>query len=280
MADIGDDRVQRALHAILAGDPDGLRAAIAADPELVAISWGENTLLEWTTQPPHGVTAEVIDVLISERSRLDRALNLAGCWNLAAMCRQLLVAGADPAARADAGITPLESAAMHGSTASADVLVAHGLHRPSLWLAAASGLLADVQDWVDTSGGLRKPAGPYRPNLADVGHPPGEPVSNDPAEVLAEAFVFAAANGRTSVVDYLLDAGVDIDVAPSRDTTALHLAILFRNPDAVAALLERGAATDLNDGRYDSDAHGWASACRSDDNPGSERVAELSAASA
>lgn len=85
MADIGDDKVQGAFHAILAGDPDGLRAAVAADPELVAISWGENTLLEWTTQPPHGVTAEVIDVLISEGSRLDRALNLAGCWNLAPM---------------------------------------------------------------------------------------------------------------------------------------------------------------------------------------------------
>ena len=280
MADIGDDRVQGALHAILAGDPEGLRAAIDAAPELVAISWGENTLLEWTTQPPHGVTTEVIDVLINKGSRLDRALNLAGCWNLAPMCRQLLDAGADPAARADAGITPLESAALHGSTASADVLAPHGLHRPSLWLAAASGLLTDVQDWVDPDGRLQKPAGPYRPNLADVGHPPGEPVSDDPAEVVAEAFVFAAANGRTSVVDYLLDTGVDINVAPYRNTTALHLAILFRNPDAVAVLLERGAATNLNDGRYDSDAHGWASACLSEDNPRSERVAELLAATA
>ena len=275
MPDIGDDRVQPALHAVLAGDTAGLQAAIDADPEVVTIVWGENTLLEWTTQPPHGVTPEVIEVLITNGSSLDRALNLASCWNLAPMCTRLLAAGADPSARADAGITSLETAAMHGSTASADVLVSHGLHRPSLWLAAASGLLEDVQAWVDPSGRLRKPAGPYRPNLADVGHPPGEPPTDDTDEILAEAFVFAAANGRTAVVDHLLGVGVDINAAPYLRTTALHLAILFRNPGAVADLLERGAATNLTDDRYDSDAHGWARACRSDEHPASQAVAEL-----
>lgn len=280
MPEIGDERVQGALHAILSGDATALQVAIDADPELVTITWGENTLLEWTTQPPHGVAPEVIDVLIRNGSALDRALNLAGCWNLAQMCTQLLAAGADPAARADADLTPLESAAMHGSTASADVLVAHGLHRPSLWLAAASGLLPEVQAWVDSTGQLMKSAGPYRPNLADVGHPSGPEPSNDPTEILAETFVFAAANGRTQVVDYLLEVGVNINAAPYRNTTGLHLAILFRNPDAVANLLDRGAATDLLDDRYNSDAHGWAEACRSDDNPDSTRVAELLGASA
>lgn len=275
MPDIGADRVQPALHGILAGDPVALQEAIDADPEVVTIVWGENTLLEWTTQPPHGVAPEVVEVLIANGSYLDRALTLAGCWNLAPMCSQLLAAGADPSARADAGITALESAAMHGSTRSADVLAAHGLHRPSLWLAAASGFLDEVEAWVGPSGQLFKPPGPYRPNLADVGHPPGERATDNAEDILAEAFVFAAANGRAQVVDYLLAAGVDIDAAPYLNTTALHFAVLFRNPSAVGALLERGAATDLNDARYGSDPRGWARACLSDDDPDSRAVAQL-----
>ena len=112
-------------------------------------------------------------MLVGAGARLDRALNLAGCWNLADLCRQLLAAGADPAARADAGITPLESAAMHGATEAADALVEHGLHRRTLWLAAAAGLLPTVQDWVAADGSLQADPGPYRPNWADVGRPAG-----------------------------------------------------------------------------------------------------------
>lgn len=274
MADISDQRVQPALQAMLTADPDGLQAAIDADPEIVGISWGENTLLEWVTQPPHGIAPEIVDVLIANGAGLDRVLNLAGCWNLPELCDRLLAAGADPTARADAGITPLESAAMHGSTDAADVLVAHGLHRPSLWLAAASGLLSKVQDWVAPDGELLGPAGPYRPNWADVGRPPGAAPTDDPAEIIGEAFVFAAANARIAVAGYLLDAGADINSRPYRNTTGLHLAIQFHKPDAVAYLLANGAATHINDDQYNSDAHGWAQACL-DDTPTSRQIAEL-----
>lgn len=273
MADVSDERVQPALHAMLTADTDALQAATDADPEIVAISWGENTLLEWVTQPPHGVAPAIVDVLIANGAALDRALNLAGCWNLSELSHQLLAAGADPAAQADAGITPLESAAMHGSTDAADVLAAHGLHRPSLWLAAAAGLLSEVQSWLSAGGELLRPAGP-RPNWADVGRPAGAAPTDDPAEIIGEAFVFAAANGRIGVADHLLVAGADINARPYRNTTGLHLAIQFHKADAVAYLLTNGAATNINDDQYDSDAHGWAQACL-DDGPASQQIAEL-----
>jgi hypothetical protein len=167
---------------------------------------------------------------------------------------------------------------MHGSTRSADVLVAEGLHRPSLWLVAAAGQLGRVREWVSPTGQLLKPPGPYRPNLADVGHPPGRAATDDPVEVIGEAVVFAGANNRMEVVDYVLAGGADIDARPYLNTTALHLAIMFRNPDAVAQLLARGAARDILDERYRSDAAGWARACLNDD-PASQRVAELIGAS-
>ena len=230
-------------------------------------------MLELLTQPDAELSPEMVDVLIGAGAYLDRALNLAGCWNLADLCTQLLAAGADPAARADAGITPLESAAMHSSVEAADALVAHGLHRPTLWLAAASGLLAQVRDWVGPDGALRADPGPYRPDWAAVGRPAGQPPTDDPAEILGEALVFAALNDRRAVVDYLLDASADIDARPYQNTTALHFAVQFQRPAMVRHLLDRGASATIKDANHSADASAWANAC----NDGSEAASEIQA---
>ena len=262
MAASDDERVQPALHALLSGDVDGLQAALEADPGVVNLEVGENTMLELMTQPEAGTPApEMVDVLIGAGAHLDRALNLAGCWNLADLCEQLLAAGADPATRVAAGITPLESAAMHSSTKAADVLVAHGLHRPALWLAAAAGLLPEVQRRVAPDGSLLADPGPYRPNWADVGRLAGAPPTDDPGEIVGEALVFAAFNNRRDVVDYLLDTGADIDARPYQNTTALHFAIQFQRPEMVRHLLDQGASATIEDANFGSDASGWAQAC-------------------
>lgn len=96
MESASDERMQPALHALLSGDADGLRAALAADPELIDAPWNGNTLLEWATQQPHGAAPGCVAVLIAAGASLNRALGLAGCWNLADLCVQLLAAGADP----------------------------------------------------------------------------------------------------------------------------------------------------------------------------------------
>ena len=147
-----DERIQPALYALLTGDADSLRTAIDADPGVVNVRVGTDTLLELTTQPDLGPpSSEIIDVLVGAGADLDRALNLAGCWNLADLCRQLLAAGADPTVRADANITPLESAAMHRSTAAADVLVEHGPAPPGP-MARSSNRPAAVSAGVDRPG--------------------------------------------------------------------------------------------------------------------------------
>ena len=150
---------------------------------------------------------------------------------------------------------------MHSATEAADVLVEHGLHRRTLWLAAAAGLLPEVRRWVATDGSLQADPGPCRPNWADVGRPAGTPPTDDPAEIVGEAFVFAALNNRRDVVDYLLDAGADIDAQPYRNTTALHFAIQFQRSEMVRHLLDRGASVTIEDANYGSDASGWAQAC-------------------
>ena len=104
-----------------------------------------------------------------------------------------------------------------------------------------------------------------------MGRPAGCPATDDPTEIVSEAFVFAAANNRRNVVDYLLDAGADVDAHPYRNTTALHFAIQFGRLVMVRHLLDRGACVTIEDGNYRSDAIGWANACED----GSEKATEI-----
>ena len=64
-----------------------------------------------------------------------------------------------------------------------------------------------------------------------------------------------------AVVDYLLDAGADIDARPYQNTTGLHFAIQFQRVGMVRHLLDRGASVTIEDANYGSDAAGWAQAC-------------------
>lgn len=272
MSTVSDERIQPALHALLSNDAKGLGSALADDPALANVAWNGNTLLEWATQPPHGIDRECIAVLIDAGAPLDRALGLAGCFNLAELCTQLLDAGGDPTSfESDVSpITPLESAAMHGSTAAADVLVEHGLHRPTLWLAAATGQLDLVTEWVSQAATLLKPAGDYRPIWAHVGRPPAPAPNSNPAQILAEALTLAAANGRIGVVDHLLACGVPIDAAPYRGITSLHFAVQFGKLAMVEHLLARGASTTTRDDEWNASPGRWAEVCVDDS---AERVA-------
>lgn len=268
-------RLSRALRSVRDGDFPLFAMILDTDPEIINVRLEGNTILEWLTQPEFSPPdPRFIKALIGAGSELDRALNLAGCWNLPGMCEQLLAAGADPAARADAGITPLESAAMHSSKEAADVLVAHGLHRPSLWLAAATGQLGAVRDWASPDLTLRRNPGPYRPDWADVGRPAGEPRSPDDGEIIGEAFVFASLNDRREVVEYLLQIGVDVDVRPYRNTTALHFAIQFHRLEMVRFLLGRNAKVSIREDVFGADARGWANACH-DGSPASGEILRL-----
>jgi hypothetical protein len=133
----------------------------------------------------------------------------------------------------------------------------HGIVPQALWTYATCGRLDLVRACFDSGGRLRPDAALSRPNPADFFPiPPRIPATDDPEEIMAEAFVYACQHGRTEVVRWFLDRGQNPDVAPFLGQTGLHLAILHQQPEVVRLLLERGADPSLRDELLHVDADG------------------------
>jgi Ankyrin repeats (3 copies) len=250
---------KRAEAAIARADVAGLTQLLEEHPCLEHEDPGM-TLLSAAAQPEAGdVPRSVVDLLIEAGSELDVPLNLAACFNKAAMVGWLLDAGADAAAVPIWGITPLQTAAYHGAREAADVLIARtGLLPDAFWVAAVADDLARLSAWFDVDGRLRPDAARQRPNLTDVGWPPQPPPSDDPADVLAEALSLAAHLGRSRACQALLDRGADPARAPLYGITPLHFAATMMRRETVALLVARGAPLDARDRLHHGTPLDWA----------------------
>lgn len=250
---------KQAEAAIRAGDADRLRALLDEHPGLEHEDPGM-TLLCAAAQPEAGdVPREVVDVLVEAGSEIDVPLNLAACFDKADMVGWLLDAGADAASTEIWGITPLQTAAYHGSREAADVLVARtGVLPDAFHLAAAAGDLPRLARWFGADGALTPEAARVRPNLSDVGWPPLPPPRDDPADVLAEALALAAHAGRTAACAFLLDRGADPARAPLYGITPLHFAAATDRRETIALLVARGAPLDARDGLHEGTPLDWA----------------------
>ena len=100
----------------------------------------------------------------------------------------------------------------------------------------------------DADGSLRPDAALPRPNPADFFPiPPQNPPTDDPEQIMAEAFVHACQNGRTEVVRWFLDRGLSPDVTPYFGRTGLLWAVMCRQVEVVRLLMERGADPSIHD---------------------------------
>jgi len=251
-------RLRPQAEALLAGDTDRLAQVTAGQAD---------TLLQMLARPEAipgtrlgeelGVPRAAVDVLIGKATSLDLPLTWAASSNRVEYVRLLLGAGADPGTRTG-GTTPLENAIYHGHTQVVDLLAEHGIVPQGLWTYAACGRLDLVRACFDTDGRLRPDAAPSRPNPADFFPlPPRIPGTSDPEEIMAEAFVHACQHGRTQVVRWFLDLGLNPDAAPYLGRTGLHWAILHRQLEVVRLLLECGADPSIRDELLQADADGW-----------------------
>ena len=250
-------RLRPQAEALLAGDTGRLAGLTAEQADTLLYMLATPEAIPGTQLAEElGVPRAAVDVLIAKATNLDLPLTWAATSNRVEYVRLLLGAGADPGTRTR-GITPLENAIYHGHTQVVDLLAEHGIVPRALWTYAACGRLDLVRACFDADGRLRPDAASSRPDAADFSpFPPRIPATDDPEEIIAEAFVHACQHGRTEVVRWFLDLGVSPDVAPYLGRTGLHWAIPYGHLEVIRLLLERGADPSIRDELLHVDADG------------------------
>jgi hypothetical protein len=246
---IADPVLGRAVGLLDDGDVDGLRALIAAHPDLPtrrAHFEGQNyfrtpALLAFAAEnpvrndslPPNIV--DIVELLLASgtgASDVQETLALVASGRVAresgmqdALIALLVRHGADPDAAVDAALA-------HGEFGALAALRACGA-RMTLPMAAA---------------------------LGDSEAPALLAAASADERYLATAL--AAQHGHAGVLALLLEAGEDPDrynpVGAHSHSTPLHQAVWHGHGDAVRVLLERGARTDLRDTLWNGTPLDWA----------------------
>ncbi len=252
-------RLRPQAKALLAGDTDRLAGVTAEQADTLLQMLAHHEAIPGARLDEElGVPRAAVDVLIGKATNLGLPLTEAAAFNRVEYVRLLLDAGADPGTQT-LGATPLEKAIYNDATQVVDLLAGHGIVPRGLWTYAACGRLDLVRACFDSGGGLRPDAAVSRPNPADIlpGFPPRIPATDDPEEIIAEAFVHACQHGRAEVVRWFLDLGVSPDVSPYFGRTGLHWAIPYGHLAVIRLLLERGADPSIRDELFQADADGW-----------------------
>jgi hypothetical protein len=250
-------RMRPEAEAMLAGDTARLAQLTAGQADILLQMLAGRQILGTKPGQALGAPRAAVDVLIGKATRLDRPLSQAVRSDRVEYVRLLLDAGADPGTRTD-GITPLENAIYFGEPPMVDLLAEHGIVPQDLWTYAACGRLDLVRACFDSGGSLRPDAALSRPNPTDFGPiSPRRPATDDPEQIMAEAFVYACRHGRIEVVRWFLDRGLDPDVAPFFGRTGLLWAVMGQQVEVVRLLLERGADPSRHEEHLPSAPRAW-----------------------
>jgi hypothetical protein len=246
------------VRAISAQDLGALEAIVDQHPELLHPSEDDERRL-YTL---------IANALILERQErtpearrftewlVSRGMNLAGPLNAmllgfigmtAVEVQYLLDRGADVTWTPRNGVSVLEHAILRWFNGKAvDLLAKHvAVHPRGLWVAAGLGDVADVRRYFDRTGKLTAAAYENRPPFDVMGMTalPSLPEPDD-LEILAEAAIVAGTNGRTAVIELLIDRGFPIDYIGWGGTSLLRFAIGQRDVATTEMLVRRGADLD------------------------------------
>jgi ankyrin repeat protein len=259
-ASAGDERFADAVAAIQQGHPEELARIVATDRTLVSRRGAEgHGLLLLAAQER---SRALVDVLLAAGADPNAPADngwtplhqaaygeppereVEGQRPSLEVMETLLTAGADLTAesRGDGG-TPLLQALFWGHRLLAERLAESGVVPLNLRTAAGLGRIDLLEAFFDADGSLRREAGSHRGYAAPHSGFPDFTPGESAAEILADALVYAACNGRLEAVDWLLDRGADPDAHPYQET-ALLAAVRNGHADVVQRLLERGA--DVN----------------------------------
>jgi ankyrin repeat protein len=260
---------EAAAHAIVTGDVTTIRRLLRDHPELIrARSTREHraTLLHYVAAngvenyrqvTPKNI-AEIAEILLAAGAEVDAEADVygGGCTTLG------LVATSAPPSIAAVQQDVIDVLLEHG--ARLDRPRAGGNRHALVRACLANGQPGAAEYLVSRGAPLDLPgaAGVGRVDVVKRffdGN--GDPTANATEAHMAEGFALACAYGRTDVVDFLLDRGMEVD-AQLRDHgeghTGLHVAAFHGHIDVVNALLRHGARVDAIDKTWGTPPLLWA----------------------
>jgi hypothetical protein len=255
------DPMPRARDAIASGDVDALARVVAEHPYLLRPTHDDmrrgDTLMNIATRCELKVGAKIAPViqwLSAHGFDRQRELDSRLCGHMGMSpfeVHTLLDLGADANWIAPNGMPVLEHALLRYWNGDAvDVLAARATPRRALWIAAGLGDVAGVSDFFDRRGKLKSHARQLRPDFIAVLGPTGVAAlpEADDDELLLEALLVAALNGRAAVVDYLASHGAPVN-SLAYGSPLLSFAVGNGKAKLTECLLRNGADLDLR-GRH------------------------------
>jgi hypothetical protein len=260
-------RFERAVDAVVSGDAAALEGALRANPELVRARSarthrsmllhyvGANGVEGWRQRTPENAV-QILEVLLAAGAAVDATADMygGGCTTLG-----LVATSCHPR---DAGLQqPL-----------IDVLLAHGARLEALGAGNAHTLVhgclangrSEAAEYLASRGApldLEGAAGVGRLDIVkSFFNPDGSLKSPATMAQLKDGFTWACEYGRTDVVEYLLDHGVNASEVLPRPhrQTGLHWAAYGGHVETVKALLRRRPTLDVRDASFGGTPLGWA----------------------
>ncbi len=254
-----DSRFESLMDAASCNELDRFRGLLDDDPDLLQASSSQshpNLLQFLVVDGGLGALPDVmpfIDLMLERGASLDGQLVAAASVNALPIVDRLLSAGAG--IESGHPWTALEECLYWGHQDLATYLISDcGASIMSLRCASAVGNLDWMARCFDECGELTELAG-------HVHYPFGTDVSDDPADIMAQAMLLALKNRQFDAASLLLERGADINRTPPgnhEQCTMLHQATTMNDDHMVDWLMDRGARADIRDLRFDEDAIGWA----------------------
>jgi ankyrin repeat protein len=254
-----DPKFYPAIAAIKAGDMERFRTLLRDDPSLATArsSMSHPNLLQCVvldgTEVPHSI--EMAKLLIDAGAEVDDPLiAAAGMDNLEAV---LVLLDAGAAINGNGTWSPIEDALAFGKQRIVRLLLERGATIHNLRIAAGVGRVDLIDGFFHPDGSLKAEAG----TLAWPFGEPAEGWSQDPRDIIDNAFIYACMSGRIEAADRLLQHGAWINaVAPGFDYagTGLHYAAMEGHRPLVDYLLAHGADPRIKDKKANATPAGWA----------------------
>ncbi|HEU4930922.1 MAG TPA: ankyrin repeat domain-containing protein [Pyrinomonadaceae bacterium] len=273
-----EKRFHSAIAAIKAGDLEGFKELIAADPALATSrsTRSHPTLLQCLVldgkDKPNAV--EMAKVLIDAGAELNEPLVAAGSIDNRPVAELLLDRGA--AIDGTGGWTPLEEALYWNSRNAIALFLERGAKIQNIRTAAGLGRTDLIEGYFNSDGSLKPEAGRINwpwgdlETIAASNHPPKGKQSlsdrvyawsQDRQGIVNNAFVYACMHGHIDAAKLLLEKGAEINAIPGGfdyTGTGLHYAALNGHRPMVQFLLDHGADRNIRDTKVGSTPAGWA----------------------